>query len=166
MRYNELNLKALREECGLDFAHYTYLRGMCSCCHGPKDLPARYWKNGKVSEKRAYDGCFDPNHEPNGEYTYILFKNACNGSGQVKSADEFKDIQNVEWGFPWKMMNKVCKALQFQVGDGYKVVKPDGPLRCITIVRANKYPEFMKAERKRRADRKRFVKKIQEGGVV
>ena len=47
MKYGELNLKKIREDNDLDFAHFTYQRGMCSCCYGPWDLPARYWRGGK-----------------------------------------------------------------------------------------------------------------------
>ena len=41
MKYQELNLKKIREDNGLDFAHFTYLRNMCSCCSTPLDLNIR-----------------------------------------------------------------------------------------------------------------------------
>lgn len=43
-KYGDLKLSKLRDELGLDFAHYTYLRGQCSCCYGPLDMSARYWR--------------------------------------------------------------------------------------------------------------------------
>lgn len=36
MKYKELNLKKIREDNDLDFAHFTYQKGMCSCCYGQK----------------------------------------------------------------------------------------------------------------------------------
>lgn len=71
--YSDLDLKAIRDEVGLDFAHFTYQRGMCSCCYGPKNLPKMYWKNKTI-----------PAHD---NYTYLLFKNADNGSGIVRGGD-------------------------------------------------------------------------------
>ena len=32
LKYKDLDLKGLREKCGLDFAHFTYESGMGSCC--------------------------------------------------------------------------------------------------------------------------------------
>lgn len=49
--YKSLNLKKVRDDNGLDFAHFTYLKNQCSCCYGPADLPARYWAGGKRPEK-------------------------------------------------------------------------------------------------------------------
>lgn len=119
MKYNELNLKKIREDNDLDFAHFTYQRGMCSCCYGPKDLPKRYWKNGVI---------------PDGDdYTYILFKNANNGSGIVKGTDEIKDYTCIEWAFPLEKLYNVCGDLQKQLGDGYVVFVPNDNSTCIMV---------------------------------
>jgi len=67
--YSDLNLKAIREALNIDFAHFTYKQGQCSCCYGPKDLPKMYWKDRTIPE--------------GDDYSYILFKNANNGSGTV-----------------------------------------------------------------------------------
>lgn len=95
MKYKDLDLKKIRENNDLDFAHYTYKNGMCSCCYGPKDLPKRYWKGGAI-----------PEHD---DYTYLLFKNAKNGSGIVKRDDEIEDYQCVNWEFPIEKLENVCK---------------------------------------------------------
>lgn len=119
MRYNELDLKGLREKCDIDFAHYTYKNGMCSCCYGPKDLPAIYWRNRII---------------PTGDnYEYILFKNANNGSGVVKGTDEIKDYQCIEWRMAPEKLDKVCEELKKQLGDFYKVFKPKDYLFCIVV---------------------------------
>ena len=119
MKYKELNLAKLRDENGLDFAHFTYKPGMCSCCYGPKDLPKSYWK-GKVI----------PEHN---DYTYLLFKNADNGSGHVKREDEIEDYTCIEWSFPIDKLDKICRDLKEQLGDEYFVLKPKDELTCIRI---------------------------------
>lgn len=57
--YKDLNMKKIREDNGLDFAHYTYLPGQCTCCYGPMDMPARYWRNSlkplKVFDINSYE---------------------------------------------------------------------------------------------------------------
>ena len=119
MQYKDLNLKKIREDNDLDFAHFTYQKGMCSCCYGPKDLPKRYWRNNTIPE--------------GDDYTYILFKNANNGSGIVKRDDEIKDYQCVEWRFPIEKLENVCKDLQAQLGSQYVVLKPKDDWYCIVI---------------------------------
>lgn len=111
MKYNELNLKKVRDDNDLDFAHYTYRKGQCSCCYNPTDLPKRYWKNNKILEKN---------------YTYILFNNADNGSGVVKGTDEIKPYTCVNWRFPVEKLNDVGVSLQKQLPDNFKVLIPCG----------------------------------------
>lgn len=119
MKYKDLDLKKIREDNGLDFAHFTYQKGMCSCCYGPKDLPKRYWRNNTI-----------PEHY---NYTYLLFKNADNGSGIVKRDDEIDDYTCIEWDFQIEKLENVCKDLQTQLGDEYVVLKPKNVLSCILI---------------------------------
>lgn len=121
MKYKDLNLKKIREGNDLDFAHFTYKNGMCSCCYGPKDLPKRYWRNNTIPE--------------GDDYTYILFKNANNGSGVVKRDDEIcgNTYECISWDFPIEKLENVCKDLQAQVGDEYVVLKPKDKLSCILI---------------------------------
>lgn len=122
MQYGDLNLKKIRDDNGLDFAHFTYQRGMCSCCYGPRDLPKKYWR-GNVIPDDDYD------------YTYLLFKNADNGSGHVKRADEIDNYTCIEWDFPMEKLEKVCKDLQEQLGDKYVVLMPTNTYTCIQIFR-------------------------------
>lgn len=129
MKYSELNLKKIRDDNGLDFAHFTYQKGMCSCCYGPKDLPKRYWKRGVI---------------PDGDdYTYLLFKNADNGSGHVKRNDEIM-CDCIEWDFPMEKLANVCTDLQTQVGSGYVVFIPTSYDFCIKIV-SRRYRYFESA---------------------
>lgn len=118
-QYKDLNLKELREKVGLDFAHYTYKRGMCSCCHGPADLPSIYWKNGTIRT--------DPNYE------YILFQNADNGSGHVTANTWITGNVFISWRFPIEKMKVVCEELQRQLGDSYKVIPPENHFYSIEI---------------------------------
>ena len=120
MKYKDLNLKKIRDDNGIDFAHFTYQKGMCSCCYGPRDLPRRYWRGSTIPDE-DYD------------YTYLLFKNADNGSGIVKGDDNIKKYQCISWHFPIEKMRKVCEDLQEQVGDEYVVMMPPNEMYCIII---------------------------------
>lgn len=136
MKYRELNLIDLRKKADIDFAHYTYKRGQCSCCYGPKDLPKRYWKDNVVSNK-DYD-----------DISYILFKNADNGSGIVKKDDTLID-DFIEWNLSDSQLENVCRLLKDQVGDDYYVVIPKGKYECIRVVTKNKIKnEYMEIKRK------------------
>lgn len=126
MQYKDLNLKKIRDDNGLDFAHFTYQRGMCSCCYGPRDLPKRYWRGNTIPADDY-------------EYAYLLFKNADNGSGHVKSTDEIKDYTCIGWDFPMEKLEKVCKDLQAQLGDEYVVLMPTDKYTCICIFKVT-YP--------------------------
>ena len=128
MQYGDLNLKKIRDDNGLDFAHFTYQRGMCSCCYGPKDLPKRYWR-GNTIPSDGYD------------YTYLLFKNADNGRGHVKRTDEIDNHTCIGWDFPMEKMEKICKDLQEQLGDKYVVLMPTNTHTCISIYRYD-YPDL------------------------
>jgi len=131
--YKDLNLKKLREEAGLDFAHFTYKRGQCSCCYGPLDMADRYWAKGKRPQK--INVTYNTNGEiasyqydrPLEQVQYILFKNASNGSGTVTKDDIIcewpirrkKQIHFspryrvcIEWQFPIEKMNPVLKCLR------------------------------------------------------
>lgn len=131
MQYGKLNLRGLREDCGIDFAHFTYQRGMCSCCYSPTDLPKRYWKNGIVKE------CGDAGIIDESQTSYILFKNADNGSGTVKRSDEIEDNTYIEWGLTKKQLPLVLAHLRKQLGDKYEVIEPEGSFQCITIKKVN-----------------------------
>lgn len=147
MQYKDLNLKKIRDENGLDFAHFTYQRGMCSCCYGPLDLPGRYWRGGKRPVEVEIDG--HSFYELNGlnvnskDIQFLLFKNANNGSGVVKGTDEIKEIQFIEWGFPIEKLNKICRDLQDQLGDGYEVRVPPNKMHCIVFFK--KHSDRIKA---------------------
>lgn len=122
MKYKDLNLKHLREVCDIDFAHYTYKRGMCSCCYGPKDLPSIYWRNRKILEDVDYD-----------DISYILFKNADNGRGCVKAEDNMGQTECIEWNLTPEQLDKVIAELEKQVGDEYDVVRPNNKYTCIIL---------------------------------
>lgn len=123
MKYKDLCLRQIRESNDIDFAHFTYQRGMCSCCYGPKDLPKKYWRNGDI-----------PEHD---DYTYLLFKNADNGSGHVRRDDDIDDCTFIEWGFPMEKLPSVCSDLQEQLGDKYVVLVPKSNMKCIAVYKAN-----------------------------
>lgn len=131
MLYKELNLKELREKCDIDFAHYTYKRGQCSCCYGPTDMAKRYWKNGEIKQDN---------------YTFILFKNADNGSGHVVAYDKIKDIQHIEWALPPDKLVEVCKELQAQMPE-YTIFVPKEPVYTIIAVKvgAQVYSSLVKS---------------------
>ena len=131
-QYKDLDLKTIREVCDLDFAHYTYKEGMCSCCYTPKDLAPIHWKGRVVSTKTSYSSSVEEtDHET--EYEYLLFKNADNGSGHVTKNDYIKNHTCIEWGFPFSKMEKVCSMLEEQLGEEYIVERPEDHMTCIII---------------------------------
>lgn len=148
LKYGELNLKSIMEKANLQFAHFTYSPKQCSCCYSPKDMPKRYWKNGVIAE--------DDN------YSYILFKNAYNGSGSVTKNDyicesfQSNESKRLRKEKPWRtyktsyqrvhieygnlteeQMDIVISELQIQLGDEYTVIKPEDEHRCIAILHKN-----------------------------
>lgn len=129
MLYKELNLAKIRKDYDLDFAHFTYQPGMCSCCYGPKDLPKRYWKGGIVSTE-DYDNI-----------EYLLFKNSDNGSGHVRRNDKIVNYTCIEWQFDESKLIPICKDLQAQLGDEYVVLVPKDIGSCIIIFKAD-YPLY------------------------
>lgn len=139
-KYKDLNLKKIREECGLDFAHYTYGRGQCSCCYGPLDMPSLYWREGKkpvkVHGETAFHYEIDGKKIPHGDLTYILFKNADNGSGRIKTKEEFvKDYTCIEYNFKdEEQKKKVCQMLLDQLDDDYCLYFPKNKHTCIVIL--------------------------------
>ena len=138
MQYKDLNLKKIRDDNGLDFAHFTYQRGMCSCCYGPLDLPKRYWRGGSKPvniEGRYYE--LNGRKVNSDDIQFILFKNANNGSGTVKKDDVIKSYQCIEWNFPLDKMEKICKDLQEQVGNEYVVMMPPSKTYCIIVIKNN-----------------------------
>lgn len=115
MYYRDLDLAKLRNECGLDFAHYTYKKGMCPHRCGPKDLPKKYWKDGIIP------------HDSN--FTFILFNNSDEENGTVCSDDVIGDNVHIMYRFDSDdQMKKVCKHLSAMLGYEYQVIESDGDL--------------------------------------
>ena len=129
MTYGDLDLAKIREEADLDFAHYTYLPNQCSCCFSPRQQPAKYWKNGKISDKW--------------DIQYILFKNAANGSGWVTAKNYLAEQQEIciEWHLTPDRLNKVIRLLREQVGKEFIVSKPENDMWCIKLKRRSKMKE-------------------------
>lgn len=126
-RYKALDLKEIRETAGLDFAHFTYQKYQCSCCDGPLDLPARYWRGGKVRKEYFL-------HNSDALYSYILFTNDDNGSGIVTKNDFIKDQTYISYGnLSEEQMTIVIEMLQSQLGEDYKVIKLEDKYECIKI---------------------------------
>lgn len=143
MQYKDLDLKHLMKVCDIDFAHFTYLKNQCSCCYGPMDLPARYWRNGKKPPKYV-PGTEEYNNEgkviggKETDYEYILFKNAHNGSGAVTRNEEIKTPQYIEWSMSRDKLKLVCAELQRQLGTNYYVDVPESDDYCIVIGKVTK----------------------------
>lgn len=125
LQYKDLKLRTLREKCGLDFAHYTFLKNMCSCCYGPSDFPAKYWHNNNIKDTSEED------------ISYILFKNADNGSGRVARTDCLSDKKRIyiQWRLSDEQLDAVCAELEAQVGTEFDVIKPKSDMFCIELRR-------------------------------
>jgi hypothetical protein len=139
--YGDLNLRAIREATGLDFAHYTYQPNMCSCCYGPEDFPKRYWNKDSITIDQ--EGKI---HAKDENYSYILFKNASNGSGSVTKNDTIipseiaGDDVYISYSFrDDAQRDAVIAALQEQLGDLYIVTTPEDENHCIRIIGHDRY---------------------------
>lgn len=144
--YADLDLNKIRDDCGLDFARHTYSPGQCSCCYGPEDM-GKGWAKGKKPKKIVTKQ--DSKGKPTAytwdrnisNYTYILFKNAENGRGCIKSLDEpVKDHTCISYRVSsLEQMHKICSMLQEQLGTHYLVEEPEDDHRCICIYYGNVY---------------------------
>lgn len=152
--YGELNLKYIRDMAGLDFAHYSYQKGQCSCCYGPLDMSDKYWAKGRKPKKVDYQklenggATWHWDRDPK-DVQYILFKNASNNTGWVTKNDTIclnpkhhklmyayrnKYEVMIEWSFPEEKMDMVLKMLKEQLDDDYVVLRPADKRYCIRIV--------------------------------
>lgn len=139
--YKDLDLKKIMDAENLDFARWTYSRGQCSCCYGPLDMPARFWKDGKkprrhflTEDKQMWDYRFNGEKYDERSTQYILFKNACNGSGTVTEDDVIKDYTCI--GYRLKDMDqvrRVANMIREQLDDDYVVQIPESMTTCIVI---------------------------------
>lgn len=154
-KYGDLNLRKIREDNDLDFAHFTYRKGQCSCCYGPLDMAARYWKKKPVYvvDKPATQTSGGWGHyELDGEkintdsIQYVLFKNANNGSGTKTKNDDIGKYTCVSWKMPQDKLKKVCQDLKSQLDEDYTVYMPTSDMFCILIIR-NDY-EFYNGKEK------------------
>ena len=118
-QYKDLNLKEIRDKLDIDFARYTYSRGQCSCCYGPKDMPKRYWKDGIIKTK---------------DYTYILFKNACNDRGIVSKNDWIAGNTYIKHKLTDSQKEQCCQMLREQLDSDYMVLEPVTNMSCIIIL--------------------------------
>lgn len=146
IKYKDLDLKKIVDAEQLDFAHYTYMRGQCSCCYGPLDMPARYWRNGEKPRKRfltedksIWDYVFHGEKYDTDSTIYILFKNACNGSGTVKAEDLVEDYTCIGYNLrDMDQVRRICAMLQEQLGEDYVVQEPKNESICIIIREKNR----------------------------
>lgn len=119
----------------MDFAHYTYSRGMCSCCYDATDLPERYWKKGVLQKIKSGE---------QESYSFILFKNAVNGSGCVRRNDKIKDIQYILWNMPLERLEKVCKDLYVMLREEFFVIVPSDDSSTIVLIKKDgKYKDYI-----------------------
>lgn len=142
--YADLDLMKIRDECGLDFARHTYSKEQCSCCFGPLDMPAEYWRGeGKPIELeqpvfksgKAYDLTWNGELMRSEDISFILFQNAANGTGRIRSLNEpIRDNTCIRYQFKdEEQKRKVCQMLQEQLGDEYYVEVPEDDMTCIVI---------------------------------
>ena len=131
-RYKDLDLKKIMKDFNLDFAHYTYLPGQCSCCYGPWSMDASHWRDRIVPRTP----------EEKDKARYILFKNADNGSGIRSRNDFIEDGTYIGWNndaISMEEIKGICEELQRQLGEEYRVEVPQDGTYCIGIGCARGY---------------------------
>lgn len=125
-RYKDLDLKKIMKDFNLDFAHYTYLPGQCTCCYGPWSMNASHWKDKVIPQTQ----------EERDKARYILFKNADNGSGIRTRNDFIEDGTYIGWNndaISMEEIKGICEELQRQLGEEYRVEVPQNGTYCICI---------------------------------
>lgn len=132
--YGNLNLRKIRDELGLDFAHYTYGKGQCSCCYGPQDMASIYWKNRVIPEGDNFKS--------------ILFKNSYNGNGRIKNKSEL--IRNytciMHHNLSFEERIAFAKKLKEQLDDDYIICVPKSETYTLIILykEGSNYEEYYK----------------------
>lgn len=129
-KYKDLDLAKIREEHGLDFAHYTFQPGQCSCCYGPMQQPGAFWRGGKRPvyhpKSRSYTLGGKPFDTEN--MRYILFENADDGStsGCVDGEDVIENYTYVKYQLrDLEEVEKISEAIAEQLDDDYAVLIPE-----------------------------------------
>ena len=127
MLYKDLNLNYLKDLLNLDFAHFSYVNEMCSCCYSISDFPSNYWRNGIIVSKDSLS--FE-------EVNYILFKNSIGGKGEVKENDTLDEFESIEYQFCnrellinfCKELSKICSKFDYEV-----LIPPNEDLSIILL---------------------------------
>ena len=114
----------------------------------------RYWHNGKkpipvyTSGNEKDGGTFhyelDGKKVDTNKITYILFKNADNGSGRIKNKEQY--IENytcIEYHFEdTQQKEQVCRELIAQLDSDYVVAVPKNNNHCIIIFMADRISAY------------------------
>lgn len=127
MLYNDLKLDYLKNILNLDFAHFSYVNKMCSCCFSISNFPSEYWRDGKIVCKNTID--FD-------KLNFILFKNSIDGTGEVSVNDNLSDFESIEYQFENKEklinfcneLSNICNKFGYQV-----LIPPNNDLSVILV---------------------------------
>ena len=139
--YGQLDLKRIMDAEDLDFARFTYSKGQCTCCYGPLDMPAQFWKNGKKPrrhflshDKRTWEYRLGGEKFVQDDMTYILLKNACNGRGTVTADDVIKDYTCIEYKLKdMDQVRRISDMIREQLDEDYVVQVPNNMMHCIVI---------------------------------
>lgn len=139
--YGQLDLKKIMDAEDLDFARWTYSKCQCSCCYGPLDMPAKFWKKGKKpyrhfldERKQTWEYRLAGKRFDESKATYILFQNAWNGSGTVKEEDLIKDYTCISYQLnDLDQVRRISNLIKDQLDDDYVVQVPENMYRCIVI---------------------------------
>lgn len=114
MLYSDLNLNYLKNLLNLDFAHFSYVNKMCSCCFSISDFPTKYWRDGIIVSKESSN--FN-------NLNYILFKNSIDGTGEVSLNDTLDNFESIEYKFVNRELlvsfcselSNICNKFNYQV---------------------------------------------------
>lgn len=137
--YGELNLKKIRNKCGLDFAHFTYPLGMCPCCTTIMDFPAKYWREGRrptfVEPEEAYmKGHYELDGKPVAidDFSYILFANSNKQGGYAAKGSKIDSVYVACHFKDDEQMKNVLCMLSEQLGNEYVVsIRTNTPVSAV-----------------------------------
>lgn len=116
----------LQKKYNIGLVAVTY-RGICSCCAEPKHFPAKWFLNGEIPETWPEVG------------SRVIFKNAHNGSGELKMWDEYKkklqyiSYQYIERPTLIKFLRELTEYINAHSEIKYQLEVPEDKYLCATL---------------------------------
>lgn len=130
MKVKEIQRKMqeLQEKYQIGLVAVTY-QGICSCCAEPENFPKKWFLNKKQPDTWKEVG------------SRIIFKNAHNGSGELKMNEEYTKKEqyigysDIDMETLYRFLHELVKYIKYCSGQVYRVEMPEDEYDCAKIVK-------------------------------